>query len=223
MSLSRSTSSFLTRHTTTHHPTVSSLISTLCLDDSHRLLELGALDPKQYSNTMTPLRSHLLSFTRAPSSPLAISSRHAFHISAPHSSSPLFHLAALSNSRESRYLKRTSKLSQVEHSPNLQLIRSSEVEPFGGVRSIPGEAEGLPVGKRTITTPATSAASTSTTSTPSSTSTEQRYRTESPTERASRLRKIEEVATQEINPFPASSACCAPRPAANRSSRGHRG
>ena len=84
---------------------------------------------------ITP-RSHLLATT-----PRYLC-RSSFHTSTPvSSSSPLFHLAALSNARESRHFKNVSKLSQVEHSPNLQLIRSSEVEPFNGVRDIENEKD----------------------------------------------------------------------------------
>lgn len=44
--------------------------------------------------------------------------------------SPLFALGALSNARETQHLAKESRLSRVEHSPNLQLIQSSEVAPF---------------------------------------------------------------------------------------------
>jgi len=84
---------------------------------------------------ITP-RPHLLATT-----PRYLS-RSSFHTSSSvSSSSPLFHLAALSNARESRHFKNISKLSQVEHSPNLQLIRSSEVEPFNGVKKIENEKD----------------------------------------------------------------------------------
>ncbi|KAI9716848.1 MAG: hypothetical protein M1828_007509 [Chrysothrix sp. TS-e1954] len=43
--------------------------------------------------------------------------------------SPLFALGALSNSRESRWLSKASGISPVEYSPQLQLIRSSEIDP----------------------------------------------------------------------------------------------
>ena len=84
---------------------------------------------------ITP-RPHLLATTAR------YLSRSSFHTSSSvSSSSPLFHLAALSNARESRHFKNISKLSQVEHSPNLQLIRSSEVEPFNGVKKIESEQD----------------------------------------------------------------------------------
>lgn len=80
--------------------------------------------------------SRVIHLSRHTPTRLSAYARH-FHISrTQQSSSPLFHLAALSNARESRYFKKASKLSQVEHSPALQLIRSSEVEPFGGVKVI---------------------------------------------------------------------------------------
>lgn len=44
--------------------------------------------------------------------------------------SPFFQLGALANSRETRWLSKSSGTPQIEHSPQLQLIRSSEVEPF---------------------------------------------------------------------------------------------
>lgn len=44
--------------------------------------------------------------------------------------SPLFALQALANSRETQHFNRASGLSRVDHSPNLELLRSSEVEPF---------------------------------------------------------------------------------------------
>lgn len=46
--------------------------------------------------------------------------------------SPLFALGALSNSREGRYIRKAAgnRISPVEYSPQLQLIRSSEVDPF---------------------------------------------------------------------------------------------
>ena len=44
--------------------------------------------------------------------------------------SPLFQLGALSNSRESKWLSKASGIPPTEYSPQLQLIRSGEVEPF---------------------------------------------------------------------------------------------
>lgn len=84
------------------------------------------------------LRRSTLTFTYTAGRPTS----HAFHTSTSlKSSSPLFHLAALSNSRESSHFRKVSKLSQVEHSPALQLIRSSEVEPFGAPKSIKSDEE----------------------------------------------------------------------------------
>jgi hypothetical protein len=55
----------------------------------------------------------------------------AFHSSpASSASSPLFALQALANSRETQHFNKTSGLSRVNHSPNLELLRSSEVDPF---------------------------------------------------------------------------------------------
>jgi hypothetical protein len=44
--------------------------------------------------------------------------------------SPLLNLAGLSNSRESQHFSKEHKLPRTEFSPQLQLIRSSEVDPF---------------------------------------------------------------------------------------------
>lgn len=46
------------------------------------------------------------------------------------SSSPLFALHALSNARETQHLNKLSGLSRVEHSPALESIKRSEVDPF---------------------------------------------------------------------------------------------
>lgn len=55
----------------------------------------------------------------------------AFHASPASSGiSPLFALQALANSRETQHFSKVSRLSRVEHSPNLEIIRSSEVDPF---------------------------------------------------------------------------------------------
>lgn len=53
------------------------------------------------------------------------------HIQHRHAStSILFALSSLSNSREIQHFNKLTKLSRVEHSPPLQLIRSSEIEPY---------------------------------------------------------------------------------------------
>jgi len=64
--------------------------------------------------------------------------------------SPLFALAALSNSRESQHFRKITRLSQIEHSTPLQFIRSSEgldpaVTPRGPKRS------GIPANGRAST------------------------------------------------------------------------
>ncbi|KAF2096750.1 hypothetical protein NA57DRAFT_58640 [Rhizodiscina lignyota] len=54
-----------------------------------------------------------------------------FHPSPPSRAlSPLFALQALANSRETQHFNKASGLSRVDHSPNLELLRSSEVDPF---------------------------------------------------------------------------------------------
>jgi hypothetical protein len=56
--------------------------------------------------------------------------RRCIHATPARNGSPLFALGALANSRESQFFRQVSKLSPVEHSPPLELIRSSEVKPF---------------------------------------------------------------------------------------------
>jgi len=61
---------------------------------------------------------------------LVPSYRRTFSASPSHPGSPFFQLTALSNSRETQHLNRASRLSRVNHSPNLELIQDSEVKPF---------------------------------------------------------------------------------------------
>lgn len=42
----------------------------------------------------------------------------------------LFQLAALSNARETQHFNKKSKLDRYEHSPNLKLIKTSEIDPY---------------------------------------------------------------------------------------------
>ncbi|KAI5357334.1 hypothetical protein Slin14017_G123430 [Septoria linicola] len=42
----------------------------------------------------------------------------------------LFQLGALSNSRETQHFNKISKLNRYDHSPNLKLIKSSEIDPY---------------------------------------------------------------------------------------------
>ncbi|EME38143.1 hypothetical protein DOTSEDRAFT_57673 [Dothistroma septosporum NZE10] len=42
----------------------------------------------------------------------------------------LFALGALSNSRETQHFNKLSRLDRVEHSPNLKLIKTSEIDPY---------------------------------------------------------------------------------------------
>ncbi|KJX94319.1 hypothetical protein TI39_contig4202g00005 [Zymoseptoria brevis] len=48
----------------------------------------------------------------------------------------LFALGQLSNTRETQHFAKRSKLDHVEHSPPLQLIRSSEVDPFAPAKKV---------------------------------------------------------------------------------------
>ena len=64
---------------------------------------------------------------RSPCLPIRFNVLRTLHTARPLASgSPLFQLSGLSNARETRHLAKNSGLSRVEHSPNLQLIRSSE-------------------------------------------------------------------------------------------------
>lgn len=56
--------------------------------------------------------------------------KRTIHSTSRPQASVLFALQALSNSRETQHLNKISKLNRVEHSPTLQLIKSSEVDPF---------------------------------------------------------------------------------------------
>lgn len=67
----------------------------------------------------------------SPSSNISKFCSRAFHPSPTSSgTSPLFALQALANSRETQHFNKASRLSRVDHSPNLEIIRSSEVDPF---------------------------------------------------------------------------------------------
>lgn len=76
-------------------------------------------------------RTTLRRVCKASSRPILPRNARFFHQS-PASSvlSPLFALQALSNSRETQHFNKASGLSRVEHSPNLELLRASEVDPF---------------------------------------------------------------------------------------------
>lgn len=91
-----------------HHPSLPSLFTITT-----------TTSPPPQSTKMPPLRPLLLrqqyrAFSTTPS---------------PHAS-PLFALHALSNSRETQHLNKLSRLDRTEHSPNLKLIKSSEVDIF---------------------------------------------------------------------------------------------
>ena len=76
--------------------------------------------------------------TRFSSAPNGLTQRERFRSlrqfhSTPHrSSGSLFNLSGLSVSRESRFLSKERGIPRTEFSPHLELIRSSEVEPFTG-------------------------------------------------------------------------------------------
>lgn len=54
----------------------------------------------------------------------------AFSLSSTSKASVLFALGALSNSRETQHFNKLSRLERFEHSPNLKLIKTSEIDPF---------------------------------------------------------------------------------------------
>ena len=54
----------------------------------------------------------------------------AFHTSTTSRASVLFALSSLSNSRETQHFNKLSRLSRVEHSPPLKLIKTGEVDAF---------------------------------------------------------------------------------------------
>ncbi|KAK4553312.1 hypothetical protein LTR86_009612 [Recurvomyces mirabilis] len=53
-----------------------------------------------------------------------------FTTTPPREASVLFALHALSNSRETQHFNKISHLNRIEHSPNLKLIKTSEVDPY---------------------------------------------------------------------------------------------
>ena len=55
-----------------------------------------------------------------------------FHCTTPCAGSSILNLSGLSTSRESRFLAKERGIPRTEFSPHLELIRSSEVEPFAG-------------------------------------------------------------------------------------------
>ena len=61
---------------------------------------------------------------------LAAGRQRSLHTSPQSRASILFALGALSNSRETQHFNKLTRLSRVEHSPPLKLIKSSEVDPF---------------------------------------------------------------------------------------------
>ena len=77
--------------------------------------------------------AHLPPALRAPmafSAAARTSLLRSFHTSSVSRASILFALSSLSNSRETQHFNKLSRLSRVEHSPPLKLIKTSEVDPF---------------------------------------------------------------------------------------------
>lgn len=64
-------------------------------------------------------------------------SRHLHTTSRLHSSGSLFNLSGLSHSRESGFLSKERGIPRTEFAPHLELIRSSEVEPFVEKKKLP--------------------------------------------------------------------------------------
>src|ERR1700743_2673466 len=78
-----------------------------------------------------------MSFTRLPSvfrrcavrKSASTWAKRGLHTTSAPRASVLFALGALSNSRETQHFNKLSRLSRVEHSPPLKLIKTSEVDP----------------------------------------------------------------------------------------------
>lgn len=72
-------------------------------------------------------------FRPSPFNPSALvvpSLKRSFHRTTPCAGSSILNLSGLSTSRESRFLAKERGIPRTEFSPHLELIRSSEVEPF---------------------------------------------------------------------------------------------
>lgn len=65
-----------------------------------------------------------------PLSPLFRNATRNFSTGGGARASILFQLAALSNARETQHFNKRSKLDRYEHSPNLKLIKTSEIDPY---------------------------------------------------------------------------------------------
>ena len=65
-----------------------------------------------------------------------------FHSTRVHNATPFLHLAALSQAKQTQHLLAKSGLSVVNHSPRLEAIRASEVDPFEGRRAGLGASDG---------------------------------------------------------------------------------
>lgn len=63
-------------------------------------------------------------------SPISRNATRNFSTSSGARASILFQLAALSNARETQHFNKRSKLDRYEHSPNLKLIKTSEIDPY---------------------------------------------------------------------------------------------
>lgn len=63
-------------------------------------------------------------------SPISRNATRSFSTSGGARASILFQLAALSNARETQHFNKRSKLDRYEHSPNLKLIKTSEIDPY---------------------------------------------------------------------------------------------
>lgn len=63
-------------------------------------------------------------------SPISRNATRNFSTSGGARASILFQLAALSNARETQHFNKRSKLDRYEHSPNLKLIKTSEIDPY---------------------------------------------------------------------------------------------
>ena len=75
--------------------------------------------------------------------PMALKQAAQFHTSVVRPATPFLHLAARAHQQETQHFMKQSRLSVVNHSPSLELLKSSEVDPFKKVvanQTGPGKA-----------------------------------------------------------------------------------
>lgn len=85
--------------------------------------------PVSYFSTYLPKLPYLQKMTTSLS-PISRNATRNFSTSGGARASILFQLAALSNARETQHFNKRSELDRYEHSPNLKLIKTSEIDPY---------------------------------------------------------------------------------------------